>query len=185
VKVGGYVIIEDFFLGNYPADLAWEFYNGCEPQGVYWGPAELGAIFNMVTREVGPYRFFRRPYRPSAQQATTDTQYWFGFTYVLKRYHAIEPVPFLIERGAHYALTRLLAKVRRAAARRGLTEYETYAGFLKPMVREFERSPWVPYASQRRQEAHLKESYLRLRRLYDQEDPFPPRSPRRRGRSMP
>jgi len=173
LKVGGYLIIEDFFLGNYPSNLAWDFYTACQPEGIYWGPAELAAIFSSMTREMGPYRFFKRGYRTQdqpPQAAAAEPLCWFGFTYVLRRYAQFwGPQAFEFVRGTHYALQRLLAKAK-AAARRGAPGYRAYAASLRPLLRQLANTAWVPYPHMREDERQKK-----MRALYDREDPFPAR----------
>jgi len=85
---GGFLVFEDLFLGDYPVDLHVPLY-GC-PGAVYLGPAELSSIFYLPTGCPGCYRYFRKE-RPGA---TGRVQYWFGFTYVLKKGIRISSFPW-------------------------------------------------------------------------------------------
>lgn len=81
MRENGYLVIEDFFLGEYPEELDITGIYPC-PDGIYFGPAELAAMCSSGWREnFGLYRFFKR---------NSAGKTWYGYTFVLHHSHFAE-----------------------------------------------------------------------------------------------
>lgn len=173
LSLGGYVIIEDVFLGNYPVNLAMETYL-CD-RACYLGPAELGCIFSPHASS-GFYRYFRKRKRKEGQ----PTYDWFGYTYVIRKVGRLRFYPSLNSYipGIYSAIRNM----RNRAVEVGQSNawYASYAQYLDALIQEL-----MYKFSEERMNEILSPYYTSLDHLdldYFEEDPFLPPDPIPYGR---
>lgn len=160
----GYLVVEDFFLGEYPPELDTSSIYVCR-DGVYFGPAELSTVFCSGWGAPGTYRFFRR---------RKNEYVWYGYTYVLQNAGRATHFPGYNLDGARclpgikFALTAM--KGRAAVAAKHNPWYAQYAARLDECLAardldciEFHRDEGL----------YSVHDWDGLERTYGYEDPYP------------
>ncbi len=164
LRGGGFLVVEDFFLGEYPAELDSDAIYRCQ-DAIYFGPAELSALFCSGWGAPGAFRFFKR---------RRSGGVWYGYTYVLRNAGRAMYFPGYNrdgERclpGVKFALETMEARASVAAERNRW--YSQYAALLarRLAARELDGVKF-----QRDESSYSVHDRRGLERMYRYDDPYP------------
>jgi SAM-dependent methyltransferase len=164
LRRSGYLLVEDFFLGEYPPELDTSSIYFCR-DGVYFGPAELSSVFCSGWGAPGTFRFFKR---------RRNKHLWYGYTYVLRNAGRAMYFPGYNHDGARclpgikFALTTMRARAAIAGTQNPW--YSEYAARLAGYLAARELDNVEFHRDEGLYSVHDREG---LERIYDSEDPYP------------
>jgi SAM-dependent methyltransferase len=160
----GFLVVEDFFLGEYPAEIDTRGIYNCQ-DGVYFGPAELSAVFCSGWGAPGTFRFFKR--------RRTECV-WYGYTYVLHNAGRAMYFPGYNRDGARclpgikFALATMKTRAVVAAERNSW-----YSGYAALLGRHLEAGELDGVEFHRDEGLYSVHDRQGLEGVYGYEDPYP------------